>query len=67
MLQVNRVTKGQLYKRIYRRMTLKWSFSYIPFVNFHVRKKMSGSHNMTVLYLNLCYNEVCSRRTALYS
>ena len=36
-------------------MTMQWSFSYNSFVKFHVKK--FGSHNMTVLYPNLCYNE----------
>ena len=33
-------------------------------VKFHGKK--SGSHNMTVLYPNSCYNEVCYTGTALY-
>ena len=28
--------------------------------------KQFGSHNMTVLYPNLCSNEVCYKGTALY-
>ena len=36
----------------YRKMTILWSFSYDSFVKFH------GSHTMTVLYPNLCYNKV---------
>ena len=28
--------------------------------------KISGSHKMTLLYPNLCYNEVCYKGTALY-
>ena len=34
------------------------SFSYNSFVKFH-GKSTFVSHNMTMLYLNLCYKEVC--------
>ena len=36
----------------------------IPFGNSKL--KISGSHEMTMLYSNLCYNEVCYIGTALY-
>ena len=49
--------KGTILQRNYRKMTIKWSFSLNSFVKFHCKK--FGSHNMTVLYPNLCYNEVC--------
>ena len=45
-------------------MTILWSFSYNSFVKFHGKK--FGSHNMTVLYPNLCYNKVCYKGSALY-
>ena len=41
-----------------------WSFSYDSFVKFCGKK--FGSHNMTMLYPNPCYNEVCFKGTALY-
>ena len=40
------------------------SFSYNSVVKFHIKMK-NGSHNMTVLYPNLCYNKVCYKGTAL--
>ena len=43
-------------------MTVSWSFSYNCFVKFHGIK--IGSHNRTIPYPNLCYNEVCYKRTA---
>ena len=44
-------------------MTIAWSFSYNSFVKLHGKKY--GSHNMTTLYLNLCYNEECYKGTAM--
>ena len=41
------------------------SFSYNSFVKFYGDKK-NGSHNMTPLYPNLCYNEVCYKGNVLY-
>ena len=46
--------KGTILHRNYRKMTIKWSFSYNFFVIFYGKK---WTHNMTVLYPNLCYNE----------
>ena len=45
-------------------MTIIWSFSYHSFVKSNDKK--FGSRIMTVLYPNLCYNEVCYKGTALY-
>ena len=45
-------------------MTILWSFSYNYFVKLHSKK--NGNLNMTVLYQNLCYNEVCYIRIAMY-
>ena len=45
-------------------MTFLWSFSYNALVGFH--GKIFGSHNMTVLYPNLCYNEACYKEATLY-
>ena len=52
--------KGTVLQRNYRKMTI-----IIPLLNF--MGKSFGSHNMTVLYPNSCYNEVCYKWTALYS
>ena len=41
------------------------SFSYSSFVKFHGKK--IGNHNMTVLYLNLCYKEAYYKGTILYN
>ena len=57
--------KGQFSKKNYRKMTISWSFSFNSFVKFHGEK--IWSHNITVLYANLCYNQVCYEKTALYS
>ena len=57
--------KVTILQRNYRKMTIIWSFSYNSFVKFHGKK--FGSHNMTVLYSNPCFNEVCYKGTALYS
>ena len=56
--------KGTILQMNYRKMTISWSFSYNSFVKFHGKK--IGSHNMTELYPNLCYNEVCYEGTALF-
>ena len=42
-------------------MTIKWSFSYNSFVKFHGKKNW----DITLLYPNPCYNEVCYKGTAL--
>ena len=57
--------KGTNLQWSYRKMTVKWSFSNNSFVKFLGKKKI-GSHNMTMLYLNLNYNEVCYKGTAFY-
>ena len=51
---MNCVIKGQFYKR-----DITWSFSYDSFVKFHGRK--IGSHNMTGLHPNLCYNDITEK------
>ena len=43
---------------------MKCSFSYNSFVKFH--GTIFGSHTMTMLKPNQCYNEVCYKGTALY-
>ena len=45
-------------------MTILWSFSYNSFVKFNL--KTIGSHKITMLYPNLCYNVVFYKGTALY-
>ena len=40
------------------------SFSYKSIVKLN--GKTFGSHNMTMLYPNLCYNKACYKKTALY-
>ena len=57
---MNCVIKGQFYKGI---IGISF-FPYNSFEKFHGKK--IGSHSMTVLYPNLCYNEVCYKGTALY-
>ena len=42
----------------------KWSFSYNSFVKFTI--KFFGSHNMTMLYLQMCCNEVLYKGILLY-
>ena len=45
-------------------MTISWTFCYKTFEKFHGKKKI-GSHNTTVLYPNLCYNnKMCYKGTA---
>ena len=46
---------GTILQRNFRKMTITWSFSYNCCVKL-LRKKF-GSHNMTVLYPNLCYKK----------
>ena len=41
-----------------------WSFSYNSLFKFN--GKTFGSHTMTVLYPNQCYNEVCYKGTTQY-
>ena len=50
-----------ILQRNYRKMTIKWSFSYNFFVKFHGEKNWESQHD----YPNLCYNEVCYKGTAL--
>ena len=50
--------KGTILQRHYRKMTILWSYSYNSFVKHHGEKQY-GSHNMTPLYQNMCYKEVC--------
>ena len=57
--------KGTVFKRIIGKMTIKW----VIFLQFLCKiscKKRFGSHNMTMLYPNLCYNKVSYKRTTLY-
>ena len=56
--------KGTILQRNYRKMTIVWSFFYTSFVKFH--GKIFGSHKMTMLYPNLCYNKVCGKGRSLY-
>ena len=72
--------KGQFYKGILgkcpfysyfliipckiRKMIILWSFTIIPLQNSMVKK--FGSHSMTLLYPDLCYNKACYKGTALY-
>ena len=44
--------KGAILQRNYRKMVISWSFSDNSFIKLHGKK--IGSHNMTVLYPNLC-------------
>ena len=55
---MNHALKGTILQRTYRKMTILWSFSYNSFENFH-GKKIWEPDNMTVLYPNWCYNELC--------
>ena len=56
--------KGTILQRNYRKPTILWSFSYDSFAKFH--NKTFESHNMTMLYPNLCYNEVCNTGSTLH-
>ena len=65
--------KGTILQRNYRKITILWSFSYNSLVKFHDGKK-SGSHNMTMLYPNLCsevyykgtYNKIYTSHVVCY-
>ena len=46
-------------------MTILWSFSYNFFVKFY-GKNLGATIWSTMLYPNLCYNDVCYKGTALY-
>ena len=46
-------------------MTIHGHFPIIRFVKIH--GKQFESHNMAVLYQNVCYNEVCYKGTAMYT
>ena len=58
--------KGAILRWNYRKMTMKWSFSYNSFVKFHGKKKY-GNHNTAMLYPNLSYINVCYKGTAQHS
>ena len=64
MLKVSHIIKEQCLQRNYRKLTISWSFSYNIFVKFHGKKIVS--YNMTLIYPNLCYDEVCYKETAMY-
>ena len=49
----------------YRKLSMKWSFSYNSLVTLHGKK--TRSHNITVLYPYLCYIEACYKGTTLYN
>ena len=53
--------KGTILQWNNRKMTISWSFSYNSFVKFNGK---NGSHNMTMLHPNPCYNEMCYKQTA---
>ena len=55
--------KGTILQSNDREMTISWSFSYNSFENSLVKK--IRSYNMTALYTNLCYKDVCLKGTAL--
>ena len=56
--------KGTILQRNYRKMTISWSFSYNSFLKCHGTVIEFGSHNMTMLYPNICYYEICFKGTA---
>ena len=56
--------KGTILQSNDRKITISWSFFYDSFENSMVKK--IWSYNMTLLYTNLCYNDVCFKGTALY-
>ena len=58
--------EGTILLRNYWEMMISWSISYNSFGKFHVKKNWEPQCNMTVLYPNLCYNEVHYKETALY-
>ena len=57
--------QGTILQRNNRKMAIKWSFSYNSFVKYH--GKIFGSHNLTKIYPNLRYSQVCYKGTALYN
>ena len=56
--------KGKILQRIYRKMTILWLFPIFPLNSYRVEG--FGSHNLTVLYPNPCYDKMCYKGTALY-
>ena len=65
--KMNCVIKGQFYNIIsmYRKMTTVFLFFFPIIVKFYGKK--IRSHNMTMLYLNPYYNNMCYKGTVLYS
>ena len=57
--------KGTLLQNNYRTLPFHGHFPIIPRKTPWYVKKF-GSHNMTVLYRNTCYYEVCYKWTELY-
>ena len=53
---------SEILQKNYKKMTMLWSFSCNSFVKFMVY----GSHNITVLYPNLCKIEACYKGNVLY-
>ena len=49
--------KATILQRNDRKMTMAWSISYNSFVK--LQDKKIGSHKMSLLHPNPCYNEVC--------
>ena len=56
--------KGTILQRNYRKMTIKWSFSYNSFVKFHGTKIWEPQHDQVLS--NMCYKEACYKGTVLY-
>ena len=40
--------KGTILQKKYRKMTIKWSFSYISFVKFHGKKNWEPHHDCVI-------------------
>ena len=40
--------KGTILQKKYRKMTIKWSFSYISFVKFHGKKNWELQHDRNI-------------------
>ena len=60
--------KETILQRRYKKMTIKWSFSYNSLYNFRVKR--NRSHNMTVFGVRvhrngLCCSEQCNEGTIL--
>ena len=56
--------KGTILQRNYRKnVHFSLSFSHSSLKNSRINK--FGSHNITVVYPNLCYNKMCYKGTAL--